>query len=52
MNNQGFSYMLHGEHGRARTKLLAAQAKDPANPYIQNNLAMLDQAVRKTKMVN
>ncbi len=52
MNNQGFSYMLRGEHGRARTTLLAAQAKDPANPYIQNNLQMLDEATRKKKMVN
>jgi len=52
MNNQGFSYMLRGEHGRARTTLLAARAKDPANPYIQNNLEMLDEAARKKKMVN
>ena len=26
--------------------------KDPANPYIQNNLQMLDEATRKKKMVN
>jgi Flp pilus assembly protein TadD len=52
MNNQGFSYMLRGDYGRARTTLVAAQAKDPANPYIQNNLQMLEQAVRKKKMVN
>jgi Flp pilus assembly protein TadD len=52
MNNQGFSYMLRGDYGRARSPLLAAQAKDPANPYIQNNLQMLDQAARKKKMVN
>ena len=52
MNNQGFSYMLRGEYGRARTTLLAAQAKDPASPYIHNNLIMLDQMVRKKKMVN
>jgi Flp pilus assembly protein TadD len=52
LNNQGFSYMLRGDYGRARATLLAAQAKDPASPYIRNNLAMLDQAVRKRKMVN
>ncbi len=52
MNNQGFSYMLRGDYVRARSTLLAAQAKDPANPYIQNNLQMLDQAARKKKMVN
>ena len=44
LNNQGFSYMLRGDYGRARATLLAAQAKDPANPYIQNNLQMLDEA--------
>ena len=52
MNNQGFSYILRGDCGRARNTLLAAQARDPANPYILNNLQMLDQAVRKKKMVN
>jgi tetratricopeptide (TPR) repeat protein len=52
MNNRGFSYMLRGDYGRARSTLLAAQAKDPASPYIQNNLQMLEQAVRKKKMVN
>jgi Flp pilus assembly protein TadD len=52
MNNQGFSYMLRGDFGRARSTLLAAQAKDPASPYIRNNLQMLDQAARKKKMVN
>lgn len=52
MNNQGFSYMLRGDFNRARTTLLAAQAKDPGNAYIQNNLQMLDQAARKKKMVN
>jgi Flp pilus assembly protein TadD len=44
--------MLRGDYGRARSTLLAAQAKDPASPYIQNNLQMLDQAARKKKMVN
>jgi Flp pilus assembly protein TadD len=52
LNNQGFSYMLRGDYGRARTILLAAQAKDPASPYIRNNLQMLDQIVRKKTAVN
>jgi Flp pilus assembly protein TadD len=52
MNNQGFSYMLRGDYARARTTLVAAQAKDPASPYIKNNLIMLDQALRKAKGVN
>ena len=52
LNNQGFSYLLRGEYGRARTTLLAAQAKDPASPYIRNNLQLLDQSARKKKGVN
>jgi Flp pilus assembly protein TadD len=52
LNNQGFSYMLRGDYGRARVTLLAARAKDPGSPYIQNNLNLLDQMVRKKKMVN
>jgi tetratricopeptide (TPR) repeat protein len=52
LNNQGFSYMLRGDYRRARGILLAAQAKDPASPYIKNNLQMLQQAVRKAKAVN
>jgi Flp pilus assembly protein TadD len=52
MNNQGFSYMLRGDYARARTTLLAARSRDPANPYIQNNLQLLDEAARKRKMVN
>jgi Flp pilus assembly protein TadD len=52
LNNQGFSYMMRGDYGRARTTLLAAQAKDPANPYIKNNLRLLDESARKGKGVN
>ena len=52
MNNQGYSYMLRGDYARARATLLAARTKDPANPYIQNNLQLLDEAARKRKMVN
>jgi Flp pilus assembly protein TadD len=52
LNNQGFSYMLRGDYRRARATLLAAQAKDPGNPYIQNNLRMLEESARKAKAVN
>jgi len=52
MNNQGFSYMLRGDYRRARVTLLAAQAKDPKNPYIGNNLKLLDESERKGKAVN
>ena len=52
LNNQGFSYMLRGEYRRARAVLLAARAKDPANPYVANNLRLLEQSERKAKAVN
>ena len=47
LNNQGYSYMLRGDRRRARAKLLEAQSKDPSNPYIQNNLDLLDQSLRE-----
>ena len=52
MNNQGFSYMLRGDYRRARSMLLAAQAKDPKSPYIANNLRLLDESARKAKGIN
>lgn len=52
LNNQGFSYILRGDYTRARNTLLAAQARDPDNRYIQNNLHLLEQSARKRKAVN
>lgn len=52
LNNQGYSYMLRGDRHRARQILLAAQARDPQNPYIKNNLDMLDESFAKRKSVN
>jgi Flp pilus assembly protein TadD len=52
LNNQGFSYLLRGEYGRARETLLAAQAKDPKSPYIANNLKLLEASERKARAVN
>lgn len=49
LNNQGYSYMLRGDLTRARVKLAAAKAKDPANRYVANNLQLLAQAQSKTK---
>jgi len=49
LNNQGYSYMLRGDYRRARSTLLAAQAKAPDNVYVRNNLALLDESVRKRK---
>lgn len=51
LNNQGYSYLLRGDRRRARQILLAAQAKDPGNPYIQNNLDLLDESLRKNNAV-
>ena len=47
LNNQGYSYLLRGDRQRARRTLLAAQAKDPGNPYIQNNLNLLAESLRE-----
>ena len=52
MNNQGFSYMLRGDYRRARSMFVAAQAKDPKNPYIANNLRLLEESAHKAKAVN
>ncbi len=52
MNNQGFSYMLRGDYGRARSMLLAAQAKAPKNPYIANNIRLLEESAHKAKGIN
>jgi Flp pilus assembly protein TadD len=52
LNNRGFSYMLRGDYRRARATLLAAKDKDPANPYVHNNLKMLKESARKAKAVN
>ncbi|MBI4275724.1 MAG: tetratricopeptide repeat protein [Rhizobiales bacterium] len=51
LNNQGYSYLLRGDYKRARAKLLAAQAKDPSNPYIQNNLDLLEESVRNKSAI-
>jgi Flp pilus assembly protein TadD len=51
LNNQGYSLMLRGDYRRARTVLLQAQAQDPANPYIRNNLELLEASYRKGKAI-
>jgi Flp pilus assembly protein TadD len=49
LNNRGYSYLLRGDYPRARATLLAAAAQDPKNPYIKNNLALLDKSSRSRK---
>jgi Flp pilus assembly protein TadD len=51
LNNQGYSYILRSDYRRAREKLMAAKAQDPANIYVGNNLKLLDQSVRKGKAI-
>jgi len=46
LNNQGYSYIMRGDYARARVKLDAAYAKEPANPHILANLELLDRSVR------
>jgi Flp pilus assembly protein TadD len=46
LNNQGFSYMLRGDYMRARAKFSQALEKDPTNPYIQNNIDLLEESIR------
>src|SRR5215470_8145222 len=51
LNNWGYSYMLRGDYRRARETLLQAQAQDPANPYVKNNLELLEASFRKGKAI-
>jgi Flp pilus assembly protein TadD len=51
LNNQGFSFILRGDYGKAREILMAARAKDPANPYIKNNIDLLETSARTRKAV-
>jgi Flp pilus assembly protein TadD len=46
LNNLGYSYLLRGDYRRARSKLAAARNLDPTNPYILNNLDLLDRDAR------
>ena len=51
LNNQGYSYLLRGDYRNARATLLAAAAKDPANPWVQNNLVLLDKSQGRVSVV-
>jgi tetratricopeptide (TPR) repeat protein len=51
LNNQGYSYLLRGDYPSARKTLLAAQEKDPNNPYIKNNLDLLEKSQRRGKAI-
>jgi tetratricopeptide (TPR) repeat protein len=51
LNNRGYSYMLRGDYRRAHETLVRAQALDPSNPYIRNNLELLEASYRKGKAI-
>jgi Tfp pilus assembly protein PilF len=51
LNDQGFSYMLRGDYARAQKKLEEARHKDPANPYVQANLQLLEESYHKGQAV-
>ena len=51
LNDEGFSYMLRGDYARAARTLQLAKAKDPANPYIQANLQLLEDSYQSGKPV-
>jgi len=51
LNNQGYSMMLRGDFAHARAILTEAQAKDRNNPYIANNINLLEESVRTKKAV-
>ena len=46
LNNEGYSYMLRGDLGKARAKFGAALRLDPNNATAINNLALLNQSTR------
>lgn len=52
INNIGYSYLLRGDLRKARLKFAEAQAKDPGNPTIANNIALVDEAARRRKGLN
>lgn len=43
LNNLGYSYLLRGNLDKSRATLAAAYQGDPGNPYIQNNIDILNQ---------
>jgi Flp pilus assembly protein TadD len=46
LNNQGYSYMLRGDLVTARAKLHKARDREPDNPAVLNNLALLSTSSR------
>jgi Flp pilus assembly protein TadD len=51
LNNRGYSYMLRGDYKRARATLARARAKDPTNPFVKNNIKLLEKSIRTGKAI-
>ncbi len=47
LNNLGYSYLLRGNLDKARGTLAAAYHGDPGNPYIVNNIEILNERLVK-----
>lgn len=52
LNNIGYSFLLRGDLRKARSKFIEAQTKDPENPTIANNIALVDEAAKRRKGLN
>jgi Flp pilus assembly protein TadD len=51
LNNQGYSYLLRGDYRTARKKFYAAHAKDPNNPRIDRNIALMEASLHSGRGV-
>jgi len=51
LNNEGFSYMLRGDYAQARAKLVEAHVIEPGNPYVANNLHLLNESAHSGKAI-
>jgi Flp pilus assembly protein TadD len=49
LNNLGYSNLLRGNMQEARRNFLLAHEKDPANPYIMNNIELLDASAARQR---
>jgi Flp pilus assembly protein TadD len=52
LNNIGYSFLLRGDLRKARSKFVEAQVRDPENPTIANNIALVDEAAKRRKGLN
>lgn len=46
LNNRGYSYMLRGNLVSARAQFVKSDAREPNNPYVINNLRLLEGSYR------